>query len=165
MSSLSLYVIDQEMRQIVDQIIENGGLVDEETLAALAIKQEELEGKAVSYAHVIKTAEYEVDVITEEMARLAKLKKGREKTVDFLKNSIGAAMIAYSIERVETPTIKIFFRPSKAVEIIDEAAIPEEFLNTKTSVSIDKVKITAELKAGRSVFGAELQEKKNLQIK
>lgn len=166
MSGLSLYKIDAELREVTDLIIENGGLVDEATLARLNIGVDQLEGKAISYAHVIKQAEYEADIISAEIARLTAMKKAREKTAEHLSNAIGGAMNAFDIKEVKSPTIRIFFRPSKAVEIVNEAAIPEEYWKVSEPVrSLDKVKITTELKAGRSVFGAELQERKNLQIK
>lgn len=148
------------------QIIENAeGEVTPEVEEALALTFENLENKAVSYAGVVRYFDYNVEVIEKEIERLTDLKKKAQKHGELFKSKLDAALQQFGIEKIETPTVKIGYRKSEAVEITDETAIPAEFIDEKVTHTISKTRLKAAIKEGRLVSGAELRTKKNIQIK
>lgn len=163
--ALALYEIEQNLAQLTNRIIENGGEVDEETIAALELGREQLEQKAIAYGYVIMQADMEGELIDAEIERLKKLKAARAKAGEFLRSRIDSAMKHFGVEEVKTPTLRINFRKSTAVEIVDEAQIPTDFIIATTTYSVDKKAIGVALKAGETVTGARLDHRLNLQIK
>ena len=71
------------------------------------------------------------------------------------------------IKRVDTPIGKITLRKSpRSVEILDENAIPEEFIKIETVKKIDKVAIKEKLQMNENIEGVKLAEEKyNISIK
>ena len=68
--SKSLYEIQDELQQIIDNIEENGGEVDEFTEEALKIKQEEFESKIESYCNAITMLKSEAECCKNEKQRI-----------------------------------------------------------------------------------------------
>ncbi len=74
-------------------------------------------------------------------------------------------MGANNIETIETDLVKFSFRKSNNVEIEDETKLPKKYFKEKVTVSVDKIKLGKDLKAGEQVPGAFLKANKLLQIK
>ena len=74
-------------------------------------------------------------------------------------------MQQFGVEKIETPTLKLSFRKSESVEIIDEKDVPGNFFETKTVSTVSKTKIKEAIKEGQTIPGAQLITKQNLQIK
>ena len=163
--NLSLYTIQQEYLHIAEALLDNGGELTPELSEALTINQQNLETKSTNYGLVIKELESQIDIIDSEIKRLSALKASRNKTIDRLKENISTAMKIYNVEEIATPLLKINFRKSESVEVPVEAMLDKEYIVTKTTTSVDKVKIKEAIKRGETVFGAVLKENKNLQIK
>ena len=162
---LSLYNIEVEQLQLVEQLIELGGEITPEMEIALALNKENLETKGTNYGLIIKQIESECAVIDGEIERLSKLKKARNNSVDRLKNNLSVAMQIFGIEEIKTPILKISFSKSESTEIEDIKLIDKKFITTKVTESADKTAIKAAIKAGEIVVGATLKQNKNLQIK
>lgn len=162
--TLSLFNIKEEYRKLAEAIIESGGELTPDLNEALEINQQHLQEKAANYGYIIKQAEYEVDMLDAEIARLSNLKKARQLMVDKLKNKISEAMEFYDIEKIESETIKLSFRRSESVEVTDETAIPSEYKVPQPD-KISKSAIKDAIKSGESVPGAIIVVKQNLQIK
>ena len=159
----SLYHIEQEALDIISQL--EDGEVTEELEQALAISKEELQTKAVNYGFVIRQADYDIKMIDDEIKRLQALKKTQQNKAEVLKERIQSAMNLYGIEKVEVPTLKLGFRKSTSVEIVNTTQLPKEFMIEKITTSPDKKAIGDALKAGREVPGAILKDNQNLQIR
>lgn len=159
----SLYHIEQETLDIISKLEE--GEVTPELEEALTINKQELQNKAVNYAYVIKECDFNVSAIDEEIKRLQSIKKSEEKKSALLKERITSAMNLYGIEEVKTPTLKLNFRSSKTVEIINTSQLESKYFTVKTTRTPDKKAIKQSLEAGEDVPGAILQSNKNLQIK
>lgn len=159
----SLYIISREALEIASQLEE--GELTPELENQLAISQAELQHKAANYGYVIKSLDEDLTAIDEEIKRLQGLKKVKSNAIDRLKDAVKSAMEIYGIEKVETPTLKLSFRKSETVEIVNESQIPSEFKTSKVVESIDKVAIKKAIKEGQTVTGAIIQENNNLQIK
>lgn len=159
----SMYEISQEALKIASWLEE--GELTEEMETMLAISQEELQKKAINYGYVIKQFDSDIDAIDAEIKRLQGLKKSKENASERLKDTVKHAMQIYSIEKLETPTLKVGFRKSESVEIINESQIEQVFKTSKVVESINKTAIKEAIKSGQTVKGAILQVNFNLSIK
>lgn len=160
---LSLYDLTSEHRLICDAIEEAGGEITPEIEAMLAINEENFLTKAEGYAEMIAKYAQMAENAKARKAQLDKVQKIAENAVKRMKERIAQAMEEYNLPRVEVGLHKISVRTSKAVEIIDEVAIPNHY--KKVEVSVDKKALREDLMAGIVVEGAELKENKSLQIR
>jgi len=97
--------------------------------------------------------------------RLKELKERREKAIDRMKQSVTNAMQLYGIEKVESSFLKLSFRKSESVEVINEAQLLPEFTTTKVTTTPNKTAIKEAIKRGEVVEGAVLVTNQNLQIR
>ena len=163
--SNSIFNIGNELQLIINEIIESGGEITPETENALIIKESELSEKSIKYGYVIKAMEYDVSAIDEEIKRLGAIKRVRNNAIERLKNVLSETMQNFDVPEIATPTLKINFRKSQTVEILDEDLIPKEFKTVKVTTSISKAEIKKAIKNGELVAGAGLRNNQNIQIK
>lgn len=160
---MNLFNIKQEYIILVNSIIDNNGELSPELSQALAINETELKEKAINYGYVIRSFEYENDIIDAEIKRLKALKEQKEKAIQKLKDAVSDAMNLYGIEKVESPVLKLSFRKSESIEISEN--IDKRFVIEKITLQPDKVAIKEAIKKGEQVEGAVLVINQNLQIK
>jgi hypothetical protein len=160
---MNLFNIKQEYINLVNTIIDNNGELSPELSQALAINETELKEKAINYGYVIRSFEYENDIIDAEIKRLKALKEQKEKAIQKLKDAVSDAMNLYGIEKVESPALKLSFRKSESVEISEN--LDKRFMIEKVTLQPDKVAIKEAIKKGEQVEGAVLVINQNLQIK
>ena len=163
--SRSLYEISAELEHLNEVLMASEGELTPEVEGQLAIAQTDLQTKGCGYGYVIMANEHTVDAIDAEIKRLSDKKKYLSNATERLKTAVSDAMQRFGFEKIETATIKLSFRKSESVEIVDPALIPEEFLVAKTTYTPDKAAIKSVIKDGGEVYGAVLLQKKNLQIK
>jgi uncharacterized protein YktB (UPF0637 family) len=132
---------------------------------SLVINQEELQQKAINYAYVIKTVEYDISAIDEELKRLQAVKKAKNNVIDRMKESVVNAMGIYCMEKISSPTMNLSLRRSESVEVDLTEVLPDDFKITKTTVTPDKVAIKQAIKQGENITGATLKVNYSLQIK
>ena len=132
----NIYKIETEYRDIISVLVENGGELTPEIEQALQINQKDLYRKSESYAYAIKELDGEIDIIKSEIERLQALISKRDKSICRMKETVLKAMELYEIDKIETPMIKISVRESEAVEVINEAQIPDIYLAEKTTKSL-----------------------------
>ena len=162
---MNLYQLTTEYKQLESILIENEGELTPELEQALQINQDQLQAKGISYGYVIKSIEAESDIIDAEIKRLTQLKKVRDNAVERLKTTLKQAMEMYGVLELKTPTLKISFRKSESVEIIDMDLLDEKYITKKTTEMANKTEIKEALKRGEVIEGAELRTNNNLQIK
>lgn len=160
---MNLFNIKQEYINLVNTIIDNNGELSPELSQALAINETELKEKAINYGYVIRSFEYENDIIDAEIKRLKALKEQKEKAIQKLKDAVSDAMNLYGIEKVESPALKLSFRKSESIEISEN--LDKRFMIEKVTLQPDKVAIKEAIKKGEQVDGAVLIINQNLQIK
>ena len=161
----NIYKIETEYRDIISVLVENGGELTPEIEQALQINQKDLYRKSESYAYAIKELDGEIDIIKSEIERLQALISKRDKSISRMKETVLKAMELYEIEKIETPMIKISVRESEAVEVINEAQIPDIYFAEKTTKTLSKTMIKEAIKSGASIDGAIIKINKSLQIK
>lgn len=163
--SNSLYHISNDLRQLFNEIGNNDGEVTPEQETALAITQDQLEGKGVSYALVIRECESNVIAIDAEIERLTKLKEKSKSLSKKLKENISNAMKEFNIEKIDSAIIKLSFRSSKETVIEDENLLPDSCFTVKTTRTVSKTEVKKLIEEGNKINGAYIRENKSLQIK
>ena len=142
--------LDLDAQTIVDTI-EASGLVDD------------LQTKAQGVLMIAQGAEMHNAAIDSEIARLQALKAQRCKVAQGLRDYLLDNMQAAGIEKIECPLFKITVRKNPpAVEIVDWAALPAEFMIVPEPKPViaapDKAAIKRLLIAGHPVPGAQLTQ-------
>lgn len=155
-----------EMTEVEKQLYElftTGDIPEEaynDTLESIGI-----EGKLEDYCHVIGQLDADITMFKNEIERLNAKQKSAQKGIDRMKAALSGYMKETGKEKAKAGTYNLSFRKSEAVIIQDELALPNEFVNTKTTTTPDKAAIKRAIKSGVDVPGAKLQENQNLQIK
>lgn len=158
---MNMYEINRSMEELIDP--ETGELLDFEAFDALNMAREEkLENAALWYKDLTATA----SAIREEEKALAERRKAAEQKAGSLKRYLSRWLDG---ARFETPRVAVTYRSSKAVEIADEAAFVASYGDRDDFVSytpkISKTAVSAALKNGEVLTGAELVDRVNMQIK
>ena len=161
----NIFQITSEFRDLENALIESGGELTPELESALKLNSEQLQQKGQGYGYLIKGMEYDVDVIDTEIKRLQEMKRVRQNAIERLKTTLKIAMELTGLQEIKTPTLKVSFRKSEAVQVDDVALLDEKFIRVKTLKEADKTAIKEAIKAGESVTGAVLVTNYNLQVK
>lgn len=164
---LSLYEIDKAVVTVLDDGLvfdeETGEIIfDEDNLDAL---ETERNAKLEAVALFVKSLEAEAAAMREEERKLAERRGRNERKAERLRKYIADSMQRFGDTNLETARVSLGFRRSESVEVVDQTALPVEFLKVKMTETADKAAIKKALKAGQQVAGAQLVENKNLQIK
>ena len=161
----SLYQINEDFLELIEQLEENEGELTPELEQSLEIAANEFEEKSENYIKAIKNIDNDVLIIKNEIARLNELKKRKEKTSNRLKDFLQYSMRLRGVRKIDTGLFMVSLRKSKYVEIIQPEELPEDFLVKKITVAPDKKKLKEVLSKGGEIPGAVLKERENLQIK
>jgi len=166
---MNLYQITQEFLELASMIEDAGGEVNDAILEELAISRENFSHKAEGYARLILKWDSEIETASAEIKRIQALKKAKENSVARLKETLLFALQAFGqednkgVKRYDTALFKLSTRRSLAVEITDEATLPDEAFVFKKEVS--KTAIKKLLEEGQELEGAGMKENVSLQIK
>ena len=101
----------------------------------------------------------------EESLRIRQLSDSYDKKVKNIEKSMDFFLNAYKKTEFNTDLYKLSYRKSEAVEIINEQAIPQEFMKEKITTAPDKTAIKEALKNWQEIPWATIITKQNLQIK
>jgi len=160
----NIYQIQEDYLVILDEIFAGEGEITPELEAKLNINEQELKDKSSNYASYIKKLESDNSVIDAESKRLKALKDYNSSKIEKLKLTISEAMKLYKVDKIETPLLKISFRKSESVDVLDESKLSDNFFTTKTTKTVSKTALKDALKSGK-VDGAEIVINNNLQIR
>lgn len=151
----SLWKTTAEWAELMRQLEDNGGEVTPEIEEALTITEDNFLAKSESYIYTIKDYEAWENRIADEIARLQQMKKVATNAKNRLKQTLIIAMDTFGRDKVEVGLHTASLRTTKAVHILDENRVPNDY--KRVEVSIDKRALLAALKQGE-VEGAELDE-------
>lgn len=158
-----VYSISSQMEYLNQLIDDAGGEITPEIEEALTFTHEAFVARSRDLINSILGAEAMAKLVGDRIAELAKLKQRLERRAEVLKGATSRAMEASGLDHLDLGENRLSWRTSKAVEIENEALIPNEY--TKVKVEVDKKALRAYLAAGNSVSGARLVYRKNLQVK
>jgi hypothetical protein len=159
-----LWAIEQELTALLDSIETCPAELQPELQTRIAEYLAREAAKIDQTAHVLAALDYEQKTASDEIARLAERKRAAKAAQDRLEAYLCRIIAARGGRKLIGNTNTLSVRPSDAVLIVDEAAIPafyivEEVITTKR---VDKAGIKKALKAGREVPGADLEYHDNL---
>lgn len=157
MTLFELNKVIEDFELIVDE--ETGEVLNFDDLDALKLAKDE---KIESVCLWIKNLEAEADAIKTEEKNLEARRKSKENKIKSLKGYVAYALGG---KKFETPKVAVSYRKSVSVNIPDDTAIADEYCNFTVVKKPDKTMIKNALSAGKEIFGAELVEKQNLQIR
>ena len=161
--SLSLYEINSlianyEMRFDDDGVWENESELDELNIA----REEKIE----SICLWIKNLRAEASAIKDEEKNLTERRKAKENKADRLESYVASNLQG---KPFETSKVKVSWRKSESVEILNEDAVPDSFLDIQVVRKPMKAEIKKRLKEaeakGEDIPWAALEKKQNIQIK
>ena len=158
---MTLYEIDQNIMSLLN---EDGEITDPEAFDALQItRSEKLEGIACW----IKNLNADIKAIKDEEERL---KERRIHLVNKVSSLSGYLEHALNGEKFSTPRVSVSYRTSKALEIADNdifvawaSMFNPSLLRIKRDP--DKKAITDAINGGMDVPGAQIVERKSMQVK
>lgn len=153
----SLYEIDFEIMNCID--FETGEVVDVDKLTAL---QMEREHKIESVALWVKNLRAEAAAYKAEKDAFADREKRTKNKIESLEKWLTNALNG---EKLTTNKVAVSFRKSKAVEVLDDSKIPENYMVETVTIAPDKKGIKEVIEHGLKVPGCELVERNNIQIK
>lgn len=161
--ALSLYEINSlianyEMRFDDDGVWENESELDELNIA----REEKIEGICLW----IKNLRAEASAIKDEEKNLADRRKAKENKADRLEDYVTSNLQG---KPFETSKVKVTFRRSESVEILNEDAVPDSFLDIQVVRKPMKTEIKKRLKEaeakGEEIPWAKLNVKQNMNMK
>ena len=162
----SLYSIEKEYAQIVQQVIDCDGELDESLEKALEINEKQLQSKSVNYGFAIMAIEGQVSNIDTQIKRLQSLKNSRKKTIERLKKSVVGAMNRFGVKEIQSDLMRLSLRRSERVIIDNPQQIKKEYMTEiPATFKSDAKKIKEAIKNGEPVAGAHIEENQSLQIK
>ena len=153
---MKLYEINQKILDCID--METGEIISPEKLAALQMDKHE---KLRNIAFVALNASADAKAYEEQEKKFAARKRSAKATVEWAKATLAAELGGQKMKEAE---FTISYRKSEAVEVADEAAVPDEFRIPQPD-KIDRAALKAALKNGAVIAGAQIVERQNIQIK
>lgn len=135
-----------------------GELLDEEKLNAL---QMEFDEKVKNIALWIKNLDNDLDGYAKTIDSL-KARRDRDKRLK--DNLTSYLMTLLDGKKRKTPEYEVTYRKSKAVNVLDEKAIPEQYLKPQPP-KVSLMDIKRALQDGQEVEGCVLEERISMKVK
>lgn len=182
---MSLWKIEDELTALLDTVEACPDELKPEIEAAIDEYLGREAAKVDSIAHVLAALDYEQKAAADEISRLQERKKAAKASQERLEQYV-CRVIAMRGSKLIGKTNTLIVRPSEAVKITNEQAIPDEYCETVIEMNTGQFRAVQErladlgavwsmkpckdpikraLKKGVSVPGAELETRQNLQRK
>lgn len=158
---MNLYELAGNYLEVLDMITDG----DDRYLDTLEALDGAIEHKADNYARVMKTLEMGIEGLKGEEKRLATRRKYMENSVKRMKDSLQNTMIAMDKRKIKSElfTFSIAKNPHR-MELLDDTLIPKDYFVPQPD-SLDRKKLTDDLKNGLSIDGAKLVQGESLRIR
>jgi hypothetical protein len=125
----------------------------------------EIKDKCINVAKAQKNIETTIQAIKQEETRMKQRRINLEKRLDWLKTYLKTNMEQASIDRIESPWFIISIRKNpESVAIKDLSKIPPAYKPQKTTETIDKKAILADLKQGKLIPGVVIERSTRVNI-
>lgn len=161
----NIFNIQHNYLVLLAEIEEEGGVLTPELEQEIESNERDFNNKVENYVKMIRHWEGEVNTIKNEIERLNDLKNRKEKSIETLEDNLSEALQLRNIDKLTVGTNKLSFRKSETLEVTDPEGVPEEFIKSVTTESIDKTALKKWIKDGNTTDSAYIKENKNLQIK
>lgn len=160
-----------KLQKMMDKAIDEENDVDRAYELQL-IEQEWAKGedaladKLEAMGSMLKNYQHMADACKAEKDKFARKQKTLENQISFIKERmILPTLKAAKLEKVEAGVHKVSIRHSKACDVQDMSALPDDFIKVEERRTADKREILKRLKDGEQIPGAVLLENESIQIK
>lgn len=161
---MKLYEIDKGILECFD--METGEILDEQKLEELQLERDK---KIENVALFVKNLEAEKAAVKAEKENFTKREKSLDNQINglkgWLKYALGADDFSEKPPKFKTSKVVIGFRKSESVEIFDQSILPKKYFKKKVELVPDKTLIKETIASGKTVKGAFIRTKQNLNIK
>lgn len=164
---MNLFDINNNIRAFLDKLyssVDETGEIAQGDWEALNELTEARDTKIENICLYIKEKQAEADVLKAEAEKLTARAKSAQKKADRLKDYLSMNLQRERQMDFETSRVKISFRRSEVVSIVEDY-LPKKYFAKNVTLTPDKKTIKELLKAGKSIKGATLIERQNIQIK
>lgn len=120
--------------------------------------------KVESYCKIIRQFEADAEAYKTEKQRFAEKQSQAENNIKRLKGNLLMFLTASQQDKIKSGVFTVSKSKSKAVNIIDETIIPDEYLKPQPP-KIDKTAIKKAITDGIEVAGAEIITNESVRIK
>lgn len=165
MKGMTLYEISTRYEAALDELTDSD-LPEEVVRDTLEGLTGELREKAINVAAYFANLDQAARAIKRAEDDMKARRQRIQRRAQWLRDYLLTNMQRTGLERIESPyfDIKIVNNPP-ATEITDEAAVPDEFRQTQTITTIDRLAIRQALKNGTDIHGARLTHSQRVDIK
>lgn len=153
---MNLYEIDSAILDCVDA--ETGEIFDMDKFEELSLTRD---AKVENICLWIKNLKAEAEALKAEKDAFAARQKTAENKMESLKRYISGYLEGTSFESAK---VKVSFRKSESLEILEGAVIPDEYLKFKEP-EVNKTDLKEAIKEGLQLPGVSIVENQNIQIK
>lgn len=155
-----------ELTENYNQVLEIAEQLDTETLKdTLDSIDEAIEIKVENTAKVVRSLESNVDAIESEIKRLTAKKSTLNNNIKAIKSYMQESMEQVGKDKIKGQLFNIGIQNNpQSVNIIDENKINLDYFIEQPS-KLDKKLLLADLKDGKEVEGAEIQQTRSLRIR
>lgn len=162
---MKLYEIPSTLRKALDNVY-----YDEETDKAEGLEEyrdlaEEAKDKLENTAFYLTELQHDEEAIKAEIKRLTALQKSNKSKQETIKKLMLEAIQAFPDSKLKTAKVSLWVKKTVALDIDNEAEIPQEYYKEKRTIELDKTKLKADLEEGVFVQGAQLKENQFIQIR
>ena len=153
---MNLYEIDSAILDCVDA--ETGEIFDMDKFEELSLTRD---AKVENICLWIKNLKAEAEALKAEKDAFAARQKAAENKMENLKRYISGYLEGTSFESAK---VKVSFRKSESLEILEGAVIPDEYLKFKEP-EVNKTDLKKAIKEGLQLPGVSIVTNNNIQIK
>lgn len=162
---MNLYEISKEYSEILENLYDEEGNVNQHELIRLDQNELAMEKKAVAIACFIKNMEAEREAIANAKKAMGDREGRYKKRGEELQGYLLSNMERRGLTSIKCPYFEIKIKKCPpSVDIHDERSLPQEYMRTKTEILPDKIKMLAEMKVGVIIPGAGLKQNIKLDI-
>lgn len=155
----NLYELVQAIATYEMQFDEDGVWVNEQELEELNLARDE---KVENILLWVKNLKAEAKAIREEEEALADRRGSMENQIDRLMDYVALGLNG---EKFETPRVKVQWRNTEAVEILDEANVPEEFLKVEKTPKKTDIKQYLKAHKDENIEWATIRKRLSMSIR
>lgn len=155
-----------ELTENYNQVLELAEQLDAETLKdTLDSIDEAIEIKVENTAKVVRSLEGNVDAIDSEIKRLTAKKSTLNNNIKGIKTYMQESMEQVGKDKIKGQLFNIGIQNNpQSVKVLDEKKINMNYF-IEQPLQLDKKLLLADLKEGKEVEGAEIQQTRSLRIR
>lgn len=163
---MKLYEISREYEDILTELYDDEGEVNQQALMKLEENELAMEKKAIAIASFIKNMDAEREAIDSAKKAMSERERRYKKRIDELEGYLLSNMERRGVNLITCAYFDIKLKKCPvSVDIHDEKLLPEEYKRVKTEVLPDKIKMKEEMLVGVLIPGASLKHNLRLEIR